>query len=551
MTTAGALGLAGMLSGCMVGPNYKTPKADIAGAWLPVSEGGSGVATDSVNAEWWKQFNDPVLESLVQQAVGQNLSLQTAGLRVLQARAARGIAVGQFFPQSQSAFGNIRDNQVSANSPAAASDRSFADADIGLQAAWELDFWGKFRRGIESSDAALLSTVADYDTVLISVISDVASRYIEIRSLQERLGLAKANAKLQADTVRLTEVRFRAGAVSELDVATARATLGNTQALIPQFEDGIRQATLLLCVLLGRTPSDLSAELGPERPVPQPPQTIALGIPADLLRRRPDVRSAEHIAAAASAQIGVAKADFYPAISINGSTGFASSNFDFFGGPQPQLNNIFDANSFAGFIGLSVSWPILNYGRIQNNVRVQDAIYQQAVTNYQNSVLVAAADVERGLSTFLRSRERSTFLAESVVASQRSADISLIQYRNGAVDFIRVNQAQTDLVAQQDALAASKAITALGAISTFRALGGGWEIRAGKEFVPQPTIDQMRERTDWGDLIAPSYSEGNDLMFSRPREDEGLGGPSGQPVSGERSAPQEPPQGAASPPQRN
>jgi NodT family efflux transporter outer membrane factor (OMF) lipoprotein len=436
---------------------------------------------------------------------------------VLQARAARGIAVGQFFPQTQTVGAGISNNQFSRNTPEGMQDGAFARDGVALEAVWELDFWGKYRRGIESADAGLQASVAGYDAVLVSIAADTAVNYILIRSAQERLEVARQNVKLQADTLELTRVRFRSGAVSELDVSTARATLAQTQALIPQLEDALRSATVALCIVLGRPPGDLSDVLGGPNSVPAPPAAIALGVPADLLRRRPDVRRAERIAAAASAQIGVATSDLYPAISISGATGFASSNIDL-SGENPQLHNIFDSSSFQGFIGLSVSYPILNYGRIRNNVRVADAAYEEAATAYKQTVLNAAADVETGLSAFLRAKERAAFLAEGVAAGERSVELSLIQYRNGATDFIRVNQAQSDLAVQQDSLVVARAAAAVGAVSTFRALGGGWETRAGREFVPEETIREMRERTDWGDILQPGYGERKDLLMPRPTD---------------------------------
>jgi NodT family efflux transporter outer membrane factor (OMF) lipoprotein len=506
----------------MVGPDYRRPEAAVNEAWQAQTG-----AEAQVNPRWWEGFNDPTLTALVTSSFKQNLGLRTAGLRVLEARAARGIAVGRFFPQLQEAFGGVDNNQLSANDTVTSGgDRSFATDSIGLQAAWELDFWGKFRRGIEAADAELLLTVADYDAILVTLAAEVATNYILVRSLEERLVITRENVKLQAETLDLTNTRFRAGAVSELDVSTARATLANTRALIPDLENALYQTKMALCVLLGRTSSGLETELAPEPGatihVPEAPAQIATGIPADLLRRRPDVRAAERLAAAQSARIGQAVADFYPRISITGATGFVSSNYD--GGQSRDLGNIFDGDSFAGFIGLEVNWPILNYGRIEGNVRVQDARYEQSVAQYQDTVLRAAAEVESGLSEFLRSKERTTHLAEAVDASQRSVELSLIQYRAGAVDFIRVNDAQTQLVEQQDNLIVSRASTALGAVRTYRAIGGGWEVREGHEFIDETTAERMRKRTDWGDVIAPDWQDGKDLGFSRPAENSGASG---------------------------
>lgn len=509
------------IGGCMVGPDYQRPDALVDEAW-PTKSGAEAAA----DPRWWQSFNDTTLTALVASALGQNLELRAAGLRVIEARAARGIAVGQFFPQLQEAVGSVGNNQLSANDVNGAGDRSFATDSLGVQAAWELDFWGKFRRGIETADAELLLTVADFDAVMVSLAADVATNYILIRSLEERLVFARSNAQLQSETLDLTNARFRAGAVSELDVSTARSTLANTLALIPDLENSLRQTKLALCILLSRTPSDLESELAPEPGmpvrVPEAPSVIATGIPADLLRRRPDVRAAERIAAAQSARIGQAVADLYPRISITGATGFASSTYE--GDRNPGLGNIFDADSFTGFIGLEVNWPILNYGRIEGNIRVQDARYEQAVAQYQDSVIRAAADVEGGLSEFLRSKERTTHLTEAVDASKRSVELSLIQYRAGAVDFIRVNDAQTVLVEAEDGLVVSRASIALGAVRTYRALGGGWEIRTGDEFIDEATSERMRERTDWGEVLAPGWQEGKDLGFTRPADEAGASG---------------------------
>lgn len=502
------------LTGCMVGPNYQKPEALVNDAWQTQV----GTPPDEAEVRWWESFEDPTLTSLVETALAENLSLRAAGLRVIEARAARGISVGQFFPQQQSLFGTIAANELSKNDALSGADRSFWTDSIGFQAAWELDFWGKFRRGIEAADAGVLQSVADYDAVMISLIGEVASSYILIRSLQERLDFARANASLQSETLSLTQARFDAGAVSELDVATARGTLAITNALIPTLENELRQQTLVLCTLLGRTPSDLTEELKPAAgtpvrvPVAKP--RIAAGIPADLLRRRPEVRAAERAAAAQSARIGQAAADLYPQISITGATGFASSTYD--SARNPDLGDIFDANSFAGFIGLDVNWPILNYGRIRGNIRVQDARYEQAVARYQDTVLRAAADVESGLSAFLRSVERTRFLKDAVDASQRSVELSLIQYRAGAVDFIRVNDAQSSLVEQEDNLVVSRAEIALAAVRTYRALGGGWEIRTGREFVDPETAERMRQRTNWGNVLGSDWDQGQDLGFQRP-----------------------------------
>lgn len=328
--------------------------------------------------------------------------------------------------------------------------------------------------------------------------------------------MAEANVALQQRTLEIADVRFRNGAVTELDVSEARSNLENTKALIPRLENGLRQSKITLGILLGMPPSELTDLLPETGLIPVAPPEVLVGIPANLLRRRPDVRSAEQIAAVLSAQIGVAQADLYPTVRLFGSTGFRTG--DSFGadGLTKDLGDLFDSDSYFGFIGLDFSWPIFNYGRIKNNVRIHDAKFQQAIVNYENTVLRAAAEVESGLSGFLRAREEAMHLRESVGATQRSVELSTTQYREGTADFIRVLRAQTFLVAQQDRLAATEAKIALNLISTYKSLGGGWEIRRGNEFIPDALSEEMRERTDWGDIMSPDYSSGKDVLFDRP-----------------------------------
>ncbi len=515
------------LAGCKVGPKYVTPEASFQQTWLEAGDERVRVEpseTEIQNSEWWKVFNDPVLDKLIETAYAQNYSLQLAGLRVLEARAQRGIAVGQFFPQLQGATGGMTGNHISDNAAnATLLDKKYWDKDIGFQAAWELDFWGKFRRAIDSSDAALMASVATYDDVLVSLIAGVAGTYVEIRAFEERLALARANVEIQERSLQITEVRFRGGAVTELDVSEARTNLTNTQALIPLLEQGLRQTANRLCTLLGLPPQDIRALLGEPGTIPTAPPEIVVGIPADLLRRRPDVRAAERFAAAQSERIGIATSDFYPSFTISGFTGFqTSSGYDpaFDLGKSPNLKNILDAQSFTGFVDFGFNWPVLNYGRIANNVRVQDARFEQAATAYKDTVIRAAAQVEDSLVAFLRSQERAGFLAQSVAASQRSVDLSQTQYRDGACDFTRVLNSQASLTAQQDGQAVTRAEVALSLIGTYRALGGGWELRGANEFVPAEMSERMRARTNWDGVLSINESSVGESLFglSAPEE---------------------------------
>jgi NodT family efflux transporter outer membrane factor (OMF) lipoprotein len=388
------------LGGCMmVGPDYVRPEADVNSSWL---ESSPALQEEPAEIrEWWTAFDDPVLTRLVHEAYEQNLSLRAAGLRVIQARAVRGIAVGEFFPQEQEISADYSKNQVSKNDLNNPPFPNFQKASLSFDATWELDFWGKFRRNILAEDAALLASIADYDDVLVTLVAEVGITYIQIRTFERRIELAKANVELQRQSLEITESRYRNGKVTLLDVTEARATLTNTQASVPDLESSLRDAKLSLCVLLGRTPSNLEKELAGGSGIPTAPAQVAIGVPADLLRRRPDVRSAERAAAFQSQQIGIATADLFPSISISGSAGFEASDA---GGLS--LDNLFDGSSFVGSIGPTLSWPVLNYGRIRNNIRVQDAAFQEAAVNYQNTVLQAAAEVESALYGFLKAREQ-------------------------------------------------------------------------------------------------------------------------------------------------
>jgi outer membrane protein TolC len=289
--------------------------------------------------------------------------------------------------------------------------------------------------------------------------------------------------------------------------------LANTQSTVPDFESSLRTAKLSLCVLLGQSVSELEEELSGGSGIPLAPSEVTIGVPADLLRRRPDVRSAEYAAAFQSEQIGIAAADLFPSVSVGGSLGYEASDA---GNLSLGTNNLFEPDAFIWSIGPSLTWPILNYGRIINNKRVQDAAFQEAAVNYQNTVLQAAAEVESALYGFLKAREKLVYLAESSVNSRRSLELSRIQYLEGQTDFLRVDIAAEALSRQQDSQAAAEGLVATTLISAYKALGGGWDLRRGREFVPQETVDEMTERTNWGDLLDPDYTKRTDLGFPRP-----------------------------------
>jgi len=490
-----------VFAGCMVGPNFQRPKAAVSPTWQEAADPRVSTAAATYRS-WWTAFNDPILDRLIQHAYRENLSLRQAGVRVLQARAQLGVAVGEIFPQTQQAIGSVQYNRTSDRSAVGLATKGgieFWQSQIGAQASWELDFWGKIRRNIESADASLLSSLADYDNTLVTLTADVANAYITIRTTEERIRIARENVATQEESLKIAEAKLAWGTATQLDVDQARTVLLNSLATIPSLETQLRQGRDALSVLLGMPPSDLSDLLTGPSGIPVSPRQVIVGIPADLLRRRPDVRKAELQAAAQSAQIGVAKADLFPAFSLVGNLVFVSADLGKF-----KLSDMFRWGSRQVQIGPSVQWNILNYGQITNDVRVQDASFQQLLVAYQNAVLSAQQDVEDNLVGFLRAQDRADLLAQSVVSARSAVTIAVLRYREGVTDFTTVLTAQQALLNQQDSLASTLGSIATSLVGTYRALGGGWEIREGQDLLPPELKAEMQRRTNWGDLLTPS-----------------------------------------------
>jgi NodT family efflux transporter outer membrane factor (OMF) lipoprotein len=488
-----ALVLCASLIGCIkLGPNYKSPQLALPENWRNTDTNTMKRGDFRV---WWKQFNDPTLNHLIDKAYRQNLNLQIAGVRILEARAQLSIARGNWFPQKQQVGMDLAYNKLSEHMPNI-NTFSFGNFDIGFDALWEMDFWGKYRRAIESANASLETTELNYDDVLVSLTAEVAATYTQIRTFQQRLLLAQKNADLQAHSVKITQALLRNGLGNDLDVQQAEALLRGTKATIASLETGLQQAQNALSILLGMPPSNIDALLGEDTPIPSTAPGITIGIPADILRRRPDVRREELKAAAQSAMIGVAKADLFPHFSLQGSIGMASSSAN-----GTDIFDIFGTPALVGKIGPTVSWPILQYGRLKNNVRVQDAKFEQLLINYKESVLRALGEVEDAMIGFHKANEQVAELQQGVEASQHAVNLALLQYRNGLEDYTRVLTAQQSLVQQQDRLTASQGDAARNVIAMYKALGGGWEIRLGKEIVPAEIKIDMKKRTDWGNLL--------------------------------------------------
>lgn len=450
-----------------VGPAYLRPPAPVEQGWIDADDPQIRSASD-VETQWWRQFNDPVLDQLVLQAYEQNLSLREAGFRVLASRAAYNITVGGFFPQSQEAIAAYERWQLSNNVSALQnlSIPPFSIWQTGFNLSWELDLWGKLRRNIESAAAKYQASIEEYDGVLVTLIADVAERYVEYRVARKQVDDLKTLSGLQRDSLQIAVDRFEGGITSELDVSQAKLNLAKTEALIPEYERQARVAANALCTLLGIAPEDLAARLG-DGTIPSVPPAVAVGIPADLLRRRPDVRQAERLLAAQSAQIGVAEADLYPAFSINGYLGVYAN----------ELGQLFESDSFFGFVAPVVDWKILNYGRLLNNIRQQDAKFQALAATYQDTVLRAGREAEDGIVSTIKARVAADKQREAVDAATRSVELVEIQYKEGTSDFNRVFVVQQTQVTEQVRLNDNVGGVAKGMIQTYRALGGGWQLR--------------------------------------------------------------------------
>jgi NodT family efflux transporter outer membrane factor (OMF) lipoprotein len=470
-------------NGFKVGPNYCPPPAPVAQEWIEAKD---AKVQNRQLQDWWQVFQDATLNTLITTAVEQNLSLRIVGTRVLQARAQQAIAAGNIFPQAQQLSGQysrVALSHTTFNNPAAFEGigpippglpigNFYSDWSAGFNASWELDFWGRFRRQIESANANLDSSVENFDSALVTLLADVATNYVQYRVTQLRIKIARDNVRIQEGILSLAEQRFKIGTATRLDVEQARTVLEQTRSTIPALRIALGQANDTLCILLGIPPRDLESDLGSgpalnAEPLSVIPTWVAVGIPADLLRRRPDIRSAERQVAAQSAQIGVAEADLYPTIFINGTIGYESAD----------LSKLFESRSFMGTITPNFRWNILNYGRIVNNVHLQQARTQELIATYQNQVLTAAQQVQSALRGFLQSREQAEDLAQSVAAAVTATQLGVGQYRAGTVPFTTVFQLETAQAQQQDNLAVAQGNIAFNLINVYRALGGGWEIR--------------------------------------------------------------------------
>jgi multidrug efflux system outer membrane protein len=468
------------LSGCKVGPNYAEPQTAAPEQWNALqdqSAAGQGAAAHTtpqaapiVLAQWWQSLNDPTLDSLIERAIASNLDLRQAKARVREARARRGVVSGDLFPRvDASASASRQRNSETSDAPLGPPGDEIDLYQAGFDASWEIDVFGGVRRRIEAADADLAASIEDERDILITLLAEIAQNYVELRGLQTRTTIAGSNLEAQRKTLAVTRSRFEAGLVGEFDITRAEAQVRTTEAVIPALESASRRAIHRLGVLLGRPPAALLAELTPTSEIPKTPAEVPVGLPSELLRRRPDIRRAERELAAASARIGAATADLFPRFSLTGSLGLQSSD----------AGDLGDSGSRYWSIGPSVSWPILDFGRIRSNIAVQNAREEQALAGYERSILVAFREVEDALIALAKEQASRDSLAAAVAADRRGVELATTLYEQGLSDFLSVLQAQRDLFRTEDALIQSDQAVTQELIRLYKSLGGGWEPLAG------------------------------------------------------------------------
>ena len=474
-----------LLASCTVlGPDYQAPDVKEIHSWQNLSQ---DLFRENVSAtdyqQWWKHLNDPVLDKLIDEALSNNPDVRIAGLRILEALAQLGIAQSLTGPQLTQATADwLRAGQHQAGQTASGSSYSAA-----FNLGWELDFWGKFQRGIESADASYFATLAQYDDVQILMIAQVAQFYSAIRTLEARLQIAQDNARIQQRSLQITELLFKSGNTAELDVQQAKTQYLGTLSSIPQLETSLRQSQNALSTLLARAPGPLPEMSANTGKIPQGQLALVAEMPADLLRRRPDVRLAERQLAAQSGLIGIAESELYPSITLLGTLGIKGTG----GG-----NEVF---SWAA--GPSISWNLLDRGTLTNQILVQDARFEQLHERYRDAVFKAAREVDDAAVAYANGQTEVQLLTQTGAAASRSLEIANTQYREGMADFQRVLDSQRALFSQQERLVNSRGAQIQDLITLYKALGGGWE-QGRQRALTTPDVDErLRKRSEWAPLL--------------------------------------------------
>ncbi len=462
-----------VLTSCTVGPDYQPPKLDVPAQFTRSVLGGAAPSAPADLARWWTSLGDPVLDRLIEQALATSPDPKIAAARVREARAGRTAADAALWPTLGSHAIYTRERRSEGTPFGAIPIISPEDGlfDLGFDASWEIDLFGGNRRAAEAAAADLDASEEALRDVRVTLLSEVARDYVGLRALEQRLAIAQQNIEAQSHALDLTSDRLRAGLSSELDVSQAKSLLASTQAQVPALESGIHQTIHRLGVLVGVAPTALADELGTPAPIPaaanpdEVAQRIPVGLPADLLRRRPDVRRAERQVAAATARIGVATADLFPKLSLTGVGGLQATD----------VSDFFNITSRAFSVGPAVRWPIFEAGRIRASIEARDAQQEAALETYRKAVLQSLADVEDALVAYGKDRDRHRSLAEAAQASARAETLARSLYTSGLGSFYPVLDAQRSRYADEDALVESERASVLDLIALYKALGGGWE----------------------------------------------------------------------------
>ncbi len=458
-----------LIQSCAVGPDYVKPEYEMPDIWQARLVEGLA-AGEAPRATWWTVLNDPILDSLQERAVAGNLDLKEAFGRIKEARAIRGIATGERWPDINSDAGINRQrqsddfgalNQDTDGTPGSQSDWVRGG---NVNANWEIDFWGRVTRTIAQADAEFVASVEDYRDGLVILYAEIAANYVELRTLQERIVVTQRNVDTQRGTLGITQARFKAELSPELDVRQAELNLARTESVIPALRQGVAAAIHRLGVLIGEFPGALYAELVPQEPIPQPPPEVLMGVPADIMRQRPDIRAAERRLAAQTERIGIATADLYPTFFLLGDFGYLGVRNDFFDGGRKTYS-----------FGPNFQWNIFDGGRVRNRINAEDARTEQALARYENTILQALEDVENAAVQFTEETQRRELLRLSVVAAQRSVELVSVLYKSGLTDFQNVLDMERSLAEQEDRYVDSVGQVTQNLIAIYRSLGGGWD----------------------------------------------------------------------------
>ena len=450
------------LSACMVGPDYKPPKVQVPEDYREVPD--PALLRDKGKiTSWWKVFNDPLLMELIKEASRDNLDLKTAVARVKEARAQVGVEKGELYPVVDADVQGTRER--TSENLGGQGGITANQYDLGFDASWEIDLFGSIRRSVEAAEADLQASEEDRADVMISLYAEIATKYLTLRSLQAQITAAKRNIASQKEVLILTQKRLKYGLATALDTAQAESNLADSETTVPPLRIELVKAINSIGILLGRPPGALYDRLSKVEPIPVPPKSIAVGVPADLLRQRPDIRQAERELAAQTARIGVATADLYPSFSLTGSLGFQSIS----------TGHLFDGSSLAYSFGPTLSWNLFNRDRIRSQIQVEDARTEQALLNYEQTILEALNEIENAMTSLVEQRVQYEAQLRSAKAARRTVKLATRLYKDGLADFQNVLDAQRSLLDIELQVAEAEGDTATNVVALYKALGGGWD----------------------------------------------------------------------------